>query len=291
MLTEEPNPRSKEIDRLDTSEILRVMNEEDKTVANVVEKALPAISQAVDAIVERLHKDGRLIYIGAGTSGRLGLLDAVECVPTFSTSPELVQGILAGGEAAFIRSVENIEDISEAGEADLRAVNLTAQDVVVGIAASGRTPYVLGALAYARSIGAYTIGISCNVPAPVLENVDTAIPIPIGSEVIAGSTRLKSGTAQKMVLNMLSTATMIKLGKVYGNLMVDVKITNEKLGKRARNILMHLTAIDENQAEALLQAADGNVKTAVVMQKRSVTVEEARRLLNEAQGHLNKVIG
>jgi N-acetylmuramic acid 6-phosphate etherase len=291
MLTEEPNPKSKEIDRLDTSEILRVMNEEDKTVANVVEKALPAISQAVDAIVERLHKDGRLIYIGAGTSGRLGLLDAVECVPTFSTSPELVQGILAGGEAAFIRSVENIEDISEAGEADLRAVNLTAQDVVVGIAASGRTPYVLGALAYARSIGAYTIGISCNVPAPVLENVDTAIPIPIGSEVIAGSTRLKSGTAQKMVLNMLSTATMIKLGKVYGNLMVDVKITNEKLGKRARNILMHLTAIDENQAEALLQAADGNVKTAVVMQKRSVTVEEARRLLNEAQGHLNKVIG
>jgi N-acetylmuramic acid 6-phosphate etherase len=291
MLTEEPNPRSKEIDRLDTSEILRVMNEEDKTVANVVEKALPAISQAVDAIVERLHKDGRLIYIGAGTSGRLGLLDAVECVPTFSTSPELVQGILAGGEAAFIRSVENIEDISEAGEADLRAINLTAQDVVVGIAASGRTPYVLGALAYARSIGAYTIGISCNVPAPVLENVDTAIPIPIGSEVIAGSTRLKSGTAQKMVLNMLSTATMIKLGKVYGNLMVDVKITNEKLGKRARNILMHLTAIDENQAEALLQAADGNVKTAVVMQKRSVTVEEARRLLNEAQGHLNKVIG
>jgi N-acetylmuramic acid 6-phosphate etherase len=291
MLTEQPNPKSKEIDRLDTSEILRVMNEEDKTVANVVEKALPAISQAVDAIVERLHNNGRLIYIGAGTSGRLGLLDAVECVPTFSTSPELVQGILAGGEAAFIRSVENIEDISEAGEADLRAVNLTAQDVVVGIAASGRTPYVLGALAYATSIGAYTVGISCNVPAPVLENVDTAIPIPIGSEVIAGSTRLKSGTAQKMVLNMLSTAAMIKLGKVYGNLMVDVKITNEKLGKRARNILMHLTSIDENQAEALLQAADGNVKTAVVMQKRSVTVEEARRLLNEAQGHLNKVIG
>jgi N-acetylmuramic acid 6-phosphate etherase len=291
MLTEQPNPKSKEIDRLETADILRVMNEEDKTVANVVEKALPAITQAVDAIVERLHKNGRLIYIGAGTSGRLGLLDAVECVPTFSTSPELVQGILAGGEAAFIRSVENIEDISEAGEADLRAVNLTAQDVVVGIAASGRTPYVLGALAYARSIGAYTVGISCNIPAPVLENVDTAIPIPIGSEVIAGSTRLKSGTAQKMVLNMLSTATMIKLGKVYGNLMVDVKITNEKLGKRARNILMHLTAIDENQAEALLQAADGNVKTAVVMQKRSVTVEEARRLLNEAQGHLNKVIG
>jgi N-acetylmuramic acid 6-phosphate etherase len=290
MLTEQPNPKTKEIDRLDTPDILRVMNEEDKTVATVVEKALPAITEAVDAIVERLRKDGRLIYIGAGTSGRLGLLDAVECVPTFSTPPELVQGILAGGEAAFIRSVENVEDISEAGEADLRAIGLTAQDVVVGIAASGRTPYVLGAIAYARSIGAYTIGISCNVPAPVLENVDTAIPIPIGSEVIAGSTRLKSGTAQKMVLNMLSTATMIKLGKVYGNLMVDVKITNEKLGNRARNILMHLTGIDENQAEALLQAADGNVKTAVVMQKRSVDVEEARRLLQEAQGHLNKVI-
>jgi N-acetylmuramic acid 6-phosphate etherase len=291
MLTEQPNPRTKEIDRLDTPDILRVMNEEDKTVAYVVEKALPAITQAVDAIVERLRSDGRLLYIGAGTSGRLGLLDAVECVPTFSTPPELVQGILAGGEAAFIRSVENVEDMSEAGEADLRAIKLTAQDIVVGIAASGRTPYVLGALAYARSLGAYTIGISCNVPAPILENVDTAIPLPIGSEVIAGSTRLKSGTAQKMVLNMLSTATMIKLGKVYGNLMVDVKITNEKLGNRARNILMHLTNIDESQAEALLQAADGNVKTAVVMQKRSVDVEEARRLLHEAEGHLNKVIG
>lgn len=290
MLTEEPNPRTQDIDRLGTADILRVMNDEDKTVAHVVEKALPMISRAVDAIVARLRKDGRLIYIGAGTSGRLGLLDAVECVPTFSTPPELVQGLLAGGEKAFIRSIENVEDMSEAGEADLKAIELTTQDVVVGIAASGRTPYVLGALAYARSIGAYTVGISCNVPAAILENVDTAIPLPIGSEVIAGSTRLKSGTAQKMVLNMISTASMIKLGKVYRNLMVDVRITNEKLHKRARNILMQLADLDEAEAESLLKAADGNVKTALVMQKRSVGLEEARRLLQEAEGHLSRVI-
>lgn len=291
MLTEAPNPKSKEIDRLSTSDILRVMNDEDKTVAFVVENALPAIGEAVDAIVERLRKGGRLIYLGAGTSGRLGLLDAVECVPTFSTAPELVQGILAGGEAAFIRSLENVEDMSEIGEADLKNIGLSAQDIVVGIAASGRTPYVLGGIAYARSIGTCTIGISCNVPAPVLDAVDIAIPLPIGSEVIAGSTRLKSGTAQKMVLNMLSTATMIKLGKVYGNLMVDVKITNEKLAKRARNILMQLTGLDESNAENLLESAEGNVKTAVVMYKRSIGIEEARRLLQEAEGHLNKVIG
>lgn len=290
MLTEEPNPRTKEIDRLDTPDILRVMNEEDKTVAFVVEQALPMIAHAVDAIVARLRGEGRLIYVGAGTSGRLGLLDAVECVPTFSTPPELVQGLLAGGEKAFIRSVENVEDMREEGEANLKAIHLSANDVVVGIAASGRTPYVLGALAYAHSIGAYTIGISCNSPAPILENVDTAIALPVGSEVIAGSTRLKSGTAQKMVLNMISTASMIKLGKVYGNLMVDVRITNEKLAKRARNILMQLGELDEQEAETLLQAADGNVKTALVMHKRAVNLEEARRLLHEAEGHLSRVI-
>ncbi|MGJ3239034.1 MAG: N-acetylmuramic acid 6-phosphate etherase [Anaerolineae bacterium] len=291
MLTEQKNPRSVGLDTLDVMQVLQVMNEEDQTVALSVQQALPQIASAIEAIVPRLQAGGRLLYVGAGTSGRNGVLDAVECVPTFGTPPTLVQALIAGGESAFVRSVEGAEDDVQAGANDLRGRSLTAGDVVVGIAASGRTPYVLGALAYAQSLGTMTVGISCNQPAPLLDSADFPIAVITGPEVLSGSTRLKAGTAQKLVLNMISTVAMVKLGKVYGNLMVDVQITNEKLQQRAERILMELTDLPEAEASHLLKQAENNIKLAVVMHHQGLALDEARQRLQDANGHLRVIIG
>ena len=289
--TEQVNANSWNIDKLSTVDMLTLINEEDATVALAVRRAIPQIALAVDLIVEALKAGGRLLYVGAGTSGRLGVLDAAECVPTFSVSPELVQGLIAGGEKAMFQSIEGAEDSTEHGARDLAERELTANDVVCGIAASGRTPYVLGAIRYAKSVDAKTIAISANRDAPLLQGVDVAIAIEVGPEVIAGSTRMKAGTAQKMVLNMLSTGSMIKLGKVYGNLMVDVKVSNRKLAERATGLVMQLTGADKEQAIAMLASAENEVKTAVVMGRLQVGAKRARNLLRDADGHLRDVIG
>jgi N-acetylmuramic acid 6-phosphate etherase len=291
MLTEQPNPQSTHIDRLSALEIVQIMNAEDATVAAVVRAALPEIARAVEAAADRLRRGGRMIYVGAGTSGRLGMLDAVECVPTFSTEPDMVQALIAGGMAALTQAVEGAEDDPDAGRRDLLALNVTERDIVVGIAASGRTPYVLGALAAANERGAVTVGIACNAPSPVLEAAQINIAAPVGPEVIAGSTRLKAGTAQKMILNMLSTATMISLGKVYGNRMVDVKVTNQKLADRARRIVSEVVGVDEEQAARLLALADNQVKTAIVVGVLDIAPDEARARLVSAHGRLSALIG
>ena len=233
-LTEQRNPASQNIDQLSTLDMLQVMNDEDAKVAQVVRTALPEIAKVIDAVVSGIQQGGRLIYVGAGTSGRLGVLDAVECVPTFSTPPELVVALLAGGQNAIGDSIEDAEDHPENGRAAVLELNVTPYDVVIGIAASGRTPYVLGALEAAKTLGAVTVGISCNTPSPLLDAAQISIALPVGAEVVTGSTRLKAGTAQKLVLNMISTGSMIRLGKVYGNLMVDVRIANQKLAGRAK---------------------------------------------------------
>lgn len=291
MFTEAFNPKTETIDQLSALEIVRLINEEDQRVATVIHAALPQIAAAIDAAVAAFAQGGRLIYIGAGTSGRLGVLDAVECVPTFNIRSGQVQGILAGGDRAMMHSVEAAEDNPEGGENDLRAAGLTARDVVVGIAASGHTPYVLGALKYASQIGAVTVGVSCNSPAPVLDLATIPIPLPVGAEVITGSTRMKAGSAQKMALNMISTGAMIRSGKVYGNLMVDVQVINEKLVKRAVRIVQKLTDLDETAARALLRDAGNNAKVAIVMARRATDAATARRLLDEAGGFLRTVIG
>lgn len=291
MLTETRNPKTMFIDQLSTLEIVQVMNQEDAAVPQIVARALPEIARAVDAIVEGIRAGGRLIYVGAGTSGRLGILDAAECVPTFSTPPELVQALIAGGEGAMTDAVEGAEDRADEGRREVLALNLTPQDVVVGIAASGRTPYVIGALEAANEIGAVTVAISCNAPAPILEIARIQIAAVTGPEVVTGSTRLKAGTAQKLILNMLSTASMIKLGKVYGNLMVDVQVTNQKLAQRAQRIVAEVVGVSETEAEKLLLQTQQEVKTAIVVGLLHITPEEARRKLAETHGILRKVIG
>ena len=288
--TEQANPNSRHIDKLSTIDMLALINREDAQVAMAVETVIPQIAGAVDMIAAALQNGGRLFYVGAGTSGRLGVLDAVECVPTFSAPPEWVQGIVAGGRAALTQAVEGTEDHRDQAKRDLMAHNITQRDVVCGIAASGRTPYVIGALEYATFIKAKTIAISCSPAAPILDMAQIGIGVDVGPEIIAGSTRMKAGTAQKMILNMLSTASMIKLGKVYGNLMVDLKVTNQKLADRAGRLVMQLTGLDERAAKRLLSQANHEVKTAVVMQRRQVNEAEARRLLQEANGFLGAVI-
>jgi N-acetylmuramic acid 6-phosphate etherase len=290
MLTEKPNPRSANIDQLTTLEMLQVISDEDATVAMAVRRTLPAIAQAVDTITEHLRQGGRLFYVGAGTSGRLGVLDAVECVPTFSTPPEMVQGILAGGDAALTRPAEGAEDDHDAGYRKMIELGVSARDVVVGIAASGRTPYVIGALRAANEHGAVTVAIVCNEPAPMLDLAHIPIAAVVGPEIIAGSTRLKSGTAQKMILNMLSTASMIRLGKVYGNLMVDVKVTNQKLAQRAQRIVSQVTGVSDDDAAHLLEQTHNEVKPAIVMALLDVTPDEARAKLDAAGGMLRAVI-
>ena len=288
--TEKPNPATASIDQMSTLDMLTAINEEDAGVALAVRSALPEIARAVDTVAQSLRSGGRLFYVGAGTSGRLGILDAVECVPTFGTSPEQVQSLLAGGQEAVFRAVEGAEDSEDMGRHDLRQRGFCRDDVVCGIAASGRTPYVIGALRYAKSLGARSIALCCNEEAPILELADIGIAVDVGPEVIAGSTRMKAGTAQKLILNMLSTATMISLGKVYRNLMVDLRVTNQKLAERALRLVMQLADSDEAQAAALLSETDNDVKTAVVMARLGITLSEARERLRRADGYLYRVI-
>lgn len=289
--TEQSHPRYSCLDVSSTRELLWMMNEADLTVPMAVEKALPSIEQAVEMIVERLKRGGRLFYIGAGTSGRLGVLDAAECPPTFSTPPGQVVGLIAGGRDAMFEAVEEAEDNSQLAPLDLEGFNLTKDDVVVGISASGRTPYVIGGLNYAQSIGSATIGLSCNTKSEVSQYADVPIEVETGPEVLSGSTRLKAGTAEKLVLNMLSTASMFRLGKVYHNLMVDMKVTNEKLLERAKRIVMVSADVDYVAAEKALEAADGHVKRAILMVKKSVDKAVADKLLDEANGFLRIALG
>ncbi|MBO0790423.1 MAG: N-acetylmuramic acid 6-phosphate etherase [Ktedonobacteraceae bacterium] len=279
LATEQPNPATTEIDRLSPLEIARIMNEEDSKVAIAVERELGHIARAIEETAQRLQRGGRLIYAGAGTSGRLGILDASECPPTFNTPPEQVVGLIAGGPVAITHAVEGAEDNIEGGEAALSEIGVGERDVVVGLAASGRTPYVLGAVGYARSRGALTIGIACNAGTPLASSVDIMIAPLVGPEVVSGSTRLKAGTAQKMVLNMLSTGVMILLGKTYGNLMVDVQATNQKLRLRAISIVQHATGLDEQTCAGLLEEAEGETKTAIVMGIARVSPQVARQQL------------
>ena len=279
MDTEKSNPATGEIDRMSPLEIAQVINAEDEKVALAVREVLPPIARAIEEIAARLRSGGRLIYAGAGTSGRLGALDATECPPTFNLPPDTVIACLAGGPTAFGTAHEDLEDSEEAGRADLEDVAVTARDAVVGITASGRTPYARGALACAREKGALTIGIVCNVHTPLAQEVDILIAPLVGPEVIAGSTRLKAGTAQKMVLNMLSTGAMILLGKTFGNLMVDVQATNYKLRQRALSIVRQATGLDAQAAEHLLASAGNDVKTAILMQRARVSPAQARARL------------
>jgi N-acetylmuramic acid 6-phosphate etherase len=265
LTTEASNPASSRIDTLSPREIVQLMNAEDAKVAEAVARETDAIARAIEVISDRLRSGGRLIYLGAGTSGRLGVLDATECPPTFSTPPELVVGLIAGGPTALTRAVEGAEDRPELAAEDLQRINLSAADVVVGIATSGRTPYVIGGLRLARQIGAFAIGLACNDGSALMEVADLMITPIVGPEVVSGSTRLKAGTATKMVLNMLTTGTMIRLGKTYGNLMVDLKATNAKLTVRTRRIVSRLTGLTEDQAELLLAHCDGELKTTVVV--------------------------
>ena len=288
--TEARNPASRGIDRKSTLEIVTLMNAEDATVAAAVQATLPQVAAAAERIADCLRAGGRLIYVGAGTSGRLGVLDAVECGPTFSAPPQQVQGLLAGGLGAMMRSVEGAEDSAADGAAALRALDLAARDAVVGIAASGRTPYVLGALRYARERGAATVAISCSAPAPMLDAAEIGIAALTGPELIAGSTRLKAGSAQKMVLNMLSTAAMIRLGKVHDNLMVDLRVSNAKLALRARRMVAQLGAVSEAQAEALLQQTGQAVKPAVLMARCGLDARQARLRLAACDGVLRAAL-
>lgn len=289
--TETPNPLTVDLDTMPTIDLLTVMNAEDHTVPRAVQEALPAIALAVDLIVRARSRGGRLIYLGAGTSGRIGLLDAVECPPTFGTDPSEVLGLVAGGEGAFVQAVEGAEDDAVQGKTDLQAIAVGRADVVVGLAASGRTPYVLGGLGYARSVGAATVSVACNCDAPISNDADVAIEINTGPEVLTGSTRLKAGTAQKLVCNMLSTATMVRTGKVYGNLMVDVQPTNEKLTDRVVRIVAAAAAVDHGSAEQALEAAAGHAKTAIVMLASQSSPDEARQRLAAHHGSVRGAIG
>lgn len=288
--TETANDRTSDLDMMSTAELLTVMNQEDRSVPVAVAAALPAIEKAVESIVAARRDGGRLIYLGAGTSGRLGVLDAVECPPTFGTEPAEVLGLIAGGERAFLKAVEGAEDDPDLAVVDLRAVGLTAADVVVGIAASGRTPYVIGGLVYARTVGAATVSVACNVGAEISTCADVAIEVDTGPEVLTGSTRLKAGTAQKLVCNMLSTASMIRTGKVFHNLMVDVRPTNAKLVDRARRIVTAATGADPQTAAAAIDAAGGHAKTAVVMLLTDTDYATASERLHRAHGDVRTAI-
>ena len=290
LTTESRNPASDGIDELSALEIVRVMNSEDAQIAAAVGAEAVRIATAVDRIAAAIRGGGRLIYLGAGTSGRLGVLDASECPPTFSTPPEMVVGVIAGGSAALTRSIEGAEDSPQQGQQDLEDVGFSANDVLVGIATSGRTPYVVGGLSYARSLGAFTVGFTCNEHSELAAVSDLQITPVVGPEVVSGSTRLKAGTATKMVLNMLTTGTMIRLGKTFGNLMVDLKASNSKLVARARRITAELTGLTEEGAEAKLRECDNELKTAIVSETLGVGPGDARRLLSEADGHLRLAI-
>jgi N-acetylmuramic acid 6-phosphate etherase len=289
-LTEERNPLTTDIDILSTLDMVALINAEDQKVALVVQVELTSIASAVDAITARMQRGGRLIYIGAGTSGRLGVLDASECPPTFGTLPELVLGLIAGGPAALTDAIEGAEDDHDGGVDEIMELDVNENDSVVSIAASGRTPYAIGGLEEAKRRGALTVSIACNHPSPLGKLADIAIALPVGPEVVTGSTRLKAGTAQKMVLNMISTAVMIRLGKTYSNLMVDVQPTNAKLRQRARRIVTEATGLRLDQAGELLQACEGEVKTAIVAVLAGVSPDEARKRLTASGGYVRGAI-
>src|SRR5713226_4410619 len=289
--TEQRNPASKNLDRMTAQEIVRLMNREDRKVAVAVGRESAAIARAVDAIVDGIRKGGRLIYVGAGSSGRMGVLDAAECPPTFGTSPKLVVALIAGGRRAITRAVEGAEDSERNGERDLRAKKLMRKDVVVGIAASGTTPYVVGALKYARRLGAVTVAVTSNLRMPVGRLAKIVIAPEVGPEVLTGSTRLKAGTSQKMVLNMLSTAVMARLGHVYENLMIDMMLTNEKLAERALRILAEVSGKRVSAAEHALRAAGHDLRVGLVMLKRRIGAAEARQRLKAVKGSLRKALG
>lgn len=290
LTTESRNPESESLDRLSALEIVELINREDAAIAAAVHSESRAIAQTIDVAVDRLTSGGRLVYFGAGTSGRLGVLDAVECVPTFNIEPGQVTGIIAGGAKALTQSIEGAEDHPEYGAADLKQIGLGPLDVAVGIATSGRTPYVIGGLAYARSVGAFAVGLSCNQNALLNEAANLTITPVVGPEIISGSTRMKSGTATKMVLNMLSTGTMVRLGKTFGNLMVDLRATNKKLENRANRIVCAATSLSEIEAAALLEQCRGEVKTAILVSRGQCSPDLARQRLNESGGHLRKAI-
>lgn len=290
MVTESRNQASLSIDKLSTIDMLKIINQEDQKVALAVEKTLPEIALAVDKIVQAFQKKGRLIYIGAGSSGRLGVLDASECPPTYGTPTDQVIGLIAGGTDAIFKAVENAEDCSDLGQTDLKSIHFNQNDILVGIAASGRTPYVLGAMEYAKSLGAIVVSLCCNPNTKLTQLADIAITPIVGAEVITGSSRMKAGTAQKMILNMLTTASMIKSGKVFSNLMVDVAATNAKLIERQINIVMQATDCSRLQAEEALQQAKQHCKTAIVMILMQVNAKQAQNLLEQHKGFIHQVI-
>lgn len=290
LITEQRNPRTLALDRMTTLQILNVINEDDATVAEAVHTALPQIAAATEVVIERIQRGGRVFYVGAGTSGRIGLLDALEWAPTFGTAPELIQALVAGHRGATIESASGLEDNADLGANDLAARSVRADDVVIGIAASGRTPYVLGALEAARKVGAATIAVCCNPRPPLAQVVDLAIVVVVGPEIITGSTRMKAGTAQKMVLNMISTATMVRLGKVYSNLMVDVRPLNRKLQARAERIVAEAAAISHTEAARVLAAAGNHVKAAIVMAVSGCDLPTALAKLERAGGFVRDAL-
>ncbi|WP_215827551.1 N-acetylmuramic acid 6-phosphate etherase [Pelorhabdus rhamnosifermentans] len=290
LMTEQRNPKTENIDQLRTTEMLQLLSDEDKIVAYAVEREIPNIAMAIDKVVESLRKGGRLVYIGAGTSGRLGVLDASECPPTFGVDERLVIGLIAGGDRALRKAIEGAEDDEEEAIKQLRAIGLSEKDVLVGIAASGRTPYVVGGLKYANGLGGTTVAISCSPNSVISDIAKIAITPLVGPEAIAGSTRLKAGTAQKLVLNMITTAAMIQMGKVYGNLMVDVQASNVKLVERAKRIVAQAAGVSIEQAKKFLEQANYNPKLAIVMSKKACTMEEAKIRLEKAQGVIRKAL-
>ena len=290
MSTETRNQNTMNLDTMSPLEVITVMNQEDAKVPEAIKPALPNIAQCVSWAIESIEAGGRIVYMGAGTSGRLGVLDAVECPPTFGVAPEVVVGLIAGGEKAFVKAVEGAEDSRQLGHDDLVDIGLQKRDIVIGIAASGRTPYVLGGLAYAQEVGCHTVAISCNPGSAIGQAAELAIEVVPGPEVLTGSTRLKSGTCQKLILNMISTATMVGCGKAYQNLMVDVMQTNEKLVVRAQNIVMEATGCDRETATEKIAIAGGSAKTAITMILADCTLEEAQERLAKAKGHVREAI-
>ena len=290
MSTETRNPASMNLDEMSALEIVTLMNREDENVPKAIAKVLPEIAKTVELVVHAFENGGRLFYIGSGTSGRLGVLDASECPPTFGVSPDLVVGLISGGRDALVKSNEGTEDSEELAEKDLRERGLNEKDVVVGVAASGRTPYVVGGLRYAKACGCHTAAIACNADSQIGKEAEIAIEAVVGPEVLTGSTRLKSGTAQKLILNMISTGAMVRTGKVYQNLMVDVVQSNEKLRVRAENIVIEATGAPRDKARALIDEAGGSVKTAITAILANCTVEEAKERLAKAKGHVRAAL-
>ncbi|WP_269321879.1 N-acetylmuramic acid 6-phosphate etherase [Oceanobacillus salinisoli] len=290
LTTEKRNPVSVNMDQISTLKILQVINSEDKKVAEAVETVLPEVAVVVEKVYEALRNGGRLFYVGAGTSGRIGIIDASECPPTFMTDPEMIQTVMAGGNGAFFQAVEGAEDNEQQGGKDLQSRGLTDKDVVVGITASGRTPYPIGALKYAQTVGAYTVSLTCNKNSVISRYANTGIEVVVGPEVLTGSTRMKSATAHKMVLNMISTGTMVKLGKVYENLMVDLHASNYKLKERAKSIIMEITDASYEKAGAVLDKTNNEVKPAIVMIEAEVDYEKAKDALDKCKGYVRKAI-